>query len=93
MMKRGWGDKALRQVNELKEEAIAKAVSLGRPHGLFPLTPALSPREREPRCQRLCEFEALGFFARREMILPLPWGEGWGEGERAAVLRVKGINE
>jgi hypothetical protein len=32
--------------------------------------------------------DALGFVERREEWLPLPEGEGWGEGERA-VLPVK----
>ena len=65
------------------------------------LSSFLRQEEREPRRQRLCKFETLRFVARREMILPLRWGEGWGEGERdaglhktrgfATVLSVKGV--
>ena len=49
----------------------------------FPLTPALSLREREPYCPSWCKVEALGYIARRDTILPLPKGEGWGEGKGA----------
>ena len=51
----------------------------------FPLTPALSPEERENARQRVGEAGALGMFERRSAWLPLPWGEGWGEGERAVL--------
>ena len=50
--------------------------------GWFPLTPALSPRERENRRQCLSKLEALGFGQRRGAWLPLRKGEGWGEGKR-----------
>jgi hypothetical protein len=84
----------------LKEGAIASVVVCGRANGLFPLIPALSLREREPRRQQLSKFETLRFIARGEIILPLRWGEGWDERERdiglrktcgfATVLSVKG---
>src|ERR1035437_6546774 len=50
--------------------------------GPFPLTPALSPRERENSRQSVGESEATGAWARRLVALPLPKGEGWGEGEQ-----------
>jgi hypothetical protein len=75
---------ALRWVNELKEKAPVILVCRGSADGLFPLTPALSPEERESRRQRLSEFEALRLAARRCAILPLPRGEVRGEGERDA---------
>ena len=52
----------------------------------FPLTPALSLRERENRSRRVGEFGALGLFERRPAWLPLPEGEGWGEGEETVRL-------
>src|SRR5437764_386741 len=53
-------------------------------HDLFPLTPALSLREREQRRQRI------GVVATRSLVLPLPEGEGWGEGERAFEIEDSG---
>ena len=50
-------------------------------YALFPLTPALSLRERERRRPVLHEVGALGLIARRHAILPLPEGEGRGEGK------------
>ena len=49
-----------------------------------PLTPALSPSEgeRENICQRTGEAGAVGTAQGRRTILPLPGGEGRGEGER-----------
>ena len=48
----------------------------------FPLTPALSLGEREPRRSALEKPKRLGFVGRLAKVLPLPKGEGWGEGER-----------
>jgi len=47
----------------------------------FPLTPALSLRERENRFQFLGESEFIGLALQRQTIHPLPEGEGRGEGE------------
>ena len=48
---------------------------------LFALTPALSPWERELNELPL-GYEKIAFVqARQRHRLPLPWGEGWGEGE------------
>ena len=53
-----------------------------RPIAPFPLTPALSLGERGPRTPS-AEFGADGWFVDvRPTLLPLPRGEGWGEGER-----------
>ena len=46
-----------------------------------PLAPALSPRERENRWQYVRSTEALGLAEKRQAGLPLPGGEGRGEGE------------
>ena len=48
--------------------------------GPFPLTPALSPEEREPRWPR---YEPAGAHDMRKpgLASPSPWGEGRGEGE------------
>src|ERR1039457_4165915 len=50
----------------------------------FPLPPALSPGERENGCQRLREAGKPGNVVWLAWQLPLPEGEGWGEGEQAA---------
>src|SRR6266404_5732323 len=55
-----------------------------RRHGLSPLTPALSLREREHHCQRLKKPLALGQGERMSVVHPLPEGEGRGEGERGS---------
>jgi len=47
----------------------------------FPLTPALSPGEREDRRQSVGESGLLETFGSRPLLLPLPGGEGRGEGE------------
>src|SRR6266436_4777294 len=51
--------------------------------GPFPLTPALSPGERENRILSLEKSGRLALIETRMMALPLPGGEGRGEGEGA----------
>jgi hypothetical protein len=53
----------------------------GRWVALFPLTPALSFGEREPRSPALEHPEHSEWASTRPRILPLPKGEGRGEGE------------
>jgi hypothetical protein len=55
---------------------------VGLEHDQFPLTPALSLGEREPRRSPLAESGRVGPANARAMILPLPKGEGRGEGEQ-----------
>jgi NADH-quinone oxidoreductase subunit F len=50
----------------------------------FPLTPALSPRERENYRQSVGDSQVVENIKNRASLLPLPGGEGWGEGERSA---------
>src|SRR6266568_7524868 len=47
----------------------------------FPLTPTLSPRERENRF-RIWSAKRFWFVRRRAAQFPLPKGEGQGEGEQ-----------
>src|SRR6185436_16492158 len=51
----------------------------------FPLTPTLSLRERENRRPAIRPHDAFGFAESLESVRPLPWGEGWGEGEARPV--------
>jgi hypothetical protein len=59
-------------------------------NGSFPLTPALSLRERENRIQPLsicCDWigeASLQETGKPRLLFPLPKGEGQGEGELAA---------
>jgi tetratricopeptide (TPR) repeat protein len=63
----------------------------------FPLTPALSPRERERRTpgfdesRRADSSESSELAQTRPTVPPLPQGEGWGEGERPPATR-PGLN-
>ena len=50
-------------------------------HGSFPLTPALSLRERENQTPTRANVGAVGTVGVRASCLPLPRGEGRGEGE------------
>src|SRR5258708_27218590 len=56
----------------------------GRTGALFPLTPALSPGERENSRQPFGESAAVGKRERPALLLPLPEGEGRGEREQDA---------
>ncbi|MEI7939336.1 MAG: DEAD/DEAH box helicase [Verrucomicrobiota bacterium] len=49
----------------------------------FPLTPALSPRERESAPQSVAESNSASHVESRPAVPPLPKGEGRGEGEPA----------
>src|SRR5439155_9515504 len=71
-------------------EAIAKVPHLWYSHDPFPLTPALSLREREHDRQSIRQAEPLGAFARPSLVLPLPEGEGWDEGERVLEIADRG---
>ena len=51
----------------------------------FPLTPTLSLGERENRAQSLDNAGRANLENALTYILPLPWGEGWGEGEQATL--------
>src|SRR5437899_1377311 len=62
--------------------ANCKTSAVGNFHDPFPLTPALSLRERENQGPRCNNFKLLAFSNALPTLLPLPEGEGWGEGER-----------
>ena len=49
--------------------------------GSFPLTPTLSPQERERNPPRDSKSEASASSRARTILPPLPKGEGWGEGK------------
>ncbi len=68
-------------------EASAKPAGVSSSNGSFPLTPALSPRERENARQSLGRTGAAGMAEERRAGLPLPKGEGRGEGELADEIR------
>ena len=51
----------------------------------FPLTPALSLRERENRCQSVAESYLHGDFAERPLLFPLLEGAGQGKGKQSDV--------
>jgi len=60
--------------------ALSKGVSYSC--AWFPLTPALSPGEREDRCQSVCESQIIELDNERQLLFLLPKGGGRGEGER-----------
>jgi hypothetical protein len=62
----------------------AESSASANPAVPFPLTPALSPGEREPVRQSVAESNAAGHVESRPAAPPLPKGEGWGEGEQAS---------
>src|SRR5438552_18850821 len=62
--------------------ANCKILALCNFQGPFPLTPALSLRERENQEPRCKNSKRLGFSNALPTLFPLPEGEGWGEGER-----------
>jgi hypothetical protein len=55
-------------------------------YALFPLTLPLSPREREMLLNAWDYSQNGGYCPTLPMVLPLPKGEGWGEGERCILL-------
>ena len=63
--------------------ASCKIPAVSTLQGTFPLTPALSLRERENQEPRCDDSKWLGFTNTLPMMLPLPEGEGRGEGERS----------
>jgi len=67
-------------VKSLRGDADSTLASNSK--GLFPLTPALSPEERGNRLQRWDESSTLKISRGATPLLPLPGGEGWGEGEQ-----------
>jgi len=73
----------------VSSEAARKFEHIGsrsRPGVAFPLTPALSLRERENPRQRVGESGAPSIFERRAAGLPLPKGESRGEGEQGPLV-------
>ncbi|MCX6926226.1 MAG: glycosyl hydrolase, partial [Verrucomicrobia bacterium] len=63
------------------EEAVAMPPARSSTDGPFPLTPALCLGEREKGTPPLDPTEHAGSADTRQKVLPLPKGEGWGEGE------------
>src|SRR3989442_9169586 len=70
--------------------SVPLASALWYSHDPFPLTPALSLREREHRRQNIRKPEPLAVVGTRPLVLPLPEGEGRGEGERALEIADRG---
>ena len=68
------------------QRAIAQPLARPSSDVSFPLTPALSPRERETPRPALGESSASGMAKKRELLLPLLEGEGRGEGEQGVLM-------
>ena len=62
-------------------EPLFEGANSGKSNVSFPLTPALSPKERENRSPVLRQSSAPLCSESRNACLPLPKGEGRGEGE------------
>src|SRR6185369_9536352 len=62
-------------------EPLLEGANFGKSNGSFPLTPALSPEEREDRSPVLSQSAAPLCSESGNRCLPLPKGEGRGEGE------------
>jgi len=71
-------------------EAIGRIAPLWYSYDPFPLTPALSLRERENQAPYCTNSERLGFSNALPAIPPLPGGRGQGEGERALEIADRG---
>jgi hypothetical protein len=63
----------------------AESLASGNSDVSFPRTPALSLGVREPLAPRSCEVGRLPVVARRALDLPLPKGEGRGEGGQSVL--------
>ena len=73
-------DAQSRKLLAMANEARGPAVALQKSGGAFPLTPALSPGEREKRSQPSTPSAATTLPNDQTTILPLPPGVGRGEG-------------
>ncbi|HQL77693.1 MAG TPA: hydrogenase maturation protease [Verrucomicrobiota bacterium] len=69
-----------------KPETSAEFLSSGGPSATFPLTPTLSLGERGNRLPSRDESRRCNLVLNRTTVLPLPKGEGWGEGNGSAEL-------
>ena len=67
-----------RETNDF-DQLLIPCVSVSTSHAPFPLTPALSPMERENCGSAFGLSAALGLVESGNDWLPLPKGEGWGE--------------
>jgi prepilin-type N-terminal cleavage/methylation domain-containing protein/prepilin-type processing-associated H-X9-DG protein len=70
------------------KSALAISMQLGAP---FPLTPTLSPREREHLATSRDRAPGGERSTAPALVLPLLGGEGWGEGERRGLLHRYGL--